>query len=109
MDNVVEWFKGALNLPRTFRVKDIQTQMNYKRFLQGENVKLTGGSDIAIGPCCVWVETKKQLNDSQQAQVMGELFLLDQDQPLKGMVVLTDCNDDWIIFFFLETDDRPCI
>ena len=112
MNKVVKWFKDALDLPRTFHVKDIHTEVNYKRFLQGANVKLTGGGDIEIGPsnsCCVWIETKKKLTDSHLAQAMGELFLLDHDQPLNAMVVLTDCNDDWIIFFFLETKDRPLI
>jgi len=110
MNKVVKWFKDALDLPRTFHVKDIHTEVNYKRFLQGANVKLTGGGSIEIGPSnsyCVWIETKKKLTDSHLAQAMGELFLLDHDQPLNAMVVLTDCNDDWMIFFFLETKDRP--
>lgn len=105
MQNVETWFKNALNLPRGFHVKDIHKQVNYQRPLQGANVVLTGGSDISIGPsgtACVWIETKE---DFKEGQAIGELFLVDNSYVLNAMVVLTDCNDHWIIFYFLKNED----
>ncbi|CAG8726494.1 9334_t:CDS:2, partial [Acaulospora colombiana] len=108
MHNVEIWFKNALNLSRDFHVKDIHTQVNYQRPLQGANVVLTGGSDISIGPsgtACVWIETKKTKEDFKEGQAIGELFLIDNIHVLNAMVVLTDCNDHWIIFYFLKNED----
>ncbi|CAG8573537.1 3476_t:CDS:2 [Acaulospora colombiana] len=109
MHNVEVWFKNALNLPRGFHVNDIHTQANYQRHLQRANVVLTGGSDISIGPsgtACVWIEAKKTKEDFKEGQAIGELLLLDNLYSINSMVVLTDCNAHWIIFFFIKVDDE---
>ncbi|CAG8526215.1 5747_t:CDS:2 [Acaulospora colombiana] len=109
MRNVEIWFKNTLDLPRGFHVKDIHTQANYQRPLQGANVVLTGGSDISIGPsgtACVWIEAKKTKDDFKEGQAIGELLLLDNLHSISSMVVLTDCNAHWIIFFFIKVDDE---
>ena len=107
MNYVVNWFKDSLDLPRGFHVKDVHTQTNYQRRLRGANITLTGGADISIGPSnteCVWIETKKTEKDFKEGQAVGELFLVDSNHALKSMVVLTDCNNHWNIFYFMEKD-----
>ncbi|CAG8503640.1 3290_t:CDS:2 [Acaulospora colombiana] len=109
MRNVEIWFKNTLDLPRGFHVKDIHTQANYQRPLQGANVVLTGGSDVSIGPsgtACVWIKAKKTKEDFKEGQAIGELLLLDNLHSISSMVVLTDCNAHWIIFFFIKMDDE---
>ncbi|CAG8477288.1 2037_t:CDS:2 [Dentiscutata heterogama] len=108
MSEVEEWFKNALNLPRGFHVKDIHTR-NYQRHLQTANVILTGGTDISVGPSetsCVWIEIKKRKENFKIGQVIGELLILDNTYAPRPMSVLTDCNDNWIIFFFLGTENK---
>ncbi|CAB4399643.1 unnamed protein product [Rhizophagus irregularis] len=113
MDDVVTWFKNALKLPRGFYIKDVHTQKNYQRRLQGASVTLTGGTDISIGPSgtpCVWIETKKEAEDFNEGQAIGELFLIDKLYPTRAMTVLTDCNNYWNIYYFLTTEDeKQCI
>ncbi|CAG8579110.1 15603_t:CDS:2 [Acaulospora colombiana] len=80
MTNVVIWLQNALALPKGLR-----------------------GGDITIGPTetpCVWFEIKKTPEAFKEAQAIGKLFLLDSLSPLHPMVVLTDCNDHWSLFFF---------
>ncbi|CAG8620449.1 6711_t:CDS:2, partial [Diversispora eburnea] len=109
MSNIVTWFKNALKLPRDYHVKDIHTQVTHQQNLPEANVTITGGADISIGPSetdCVWIETKKKEEDFKEGQAVGELFLIDKNHPINSMVVLTDCNDRWSIFFFATLGDR---
>ncbi|CAG8488086.1 13276_t:CDS:2, partial [Acaulospora morrowiae] len=109
MRNVETWFRDTLNLPIEFHVKDIHTQKNYQRSFQEVNVVLTGGSDISIGPSgtpCVWIEVKKTKENFNEGQAKGQLFLLDKYYITNSMVVMTDCNDHWIIFFFIKEDNE---
>jgi hypothetical protein len=108
MSEVQKWFEKALNLPRGFHVKDVHTQ-SYQRHIQSSDVTLTGGADISIGPSeneCVWIETKKRKGNFKEGQVIGELFLIDNISASKSMSVLTDCNDNWIIYFFMKTESK---
>ncbi|KAF0555617.1 ras-domain-containing protein [Gigaspora margarita] len=108
MSEVEEWFKNALNLPRGFHVKDIHTR-NYQRHLQTANVVLTGGTDISVGPSatsCVWIKIKKNKENFKIGQSIGELLILDNVYAPRPMSVLTDCNDNWIIFFFFGTKNE---
>ncbi|CAI2182465.1 9724_t:CDS:2, partial [Funneliformis geosporum] len=85
MQVVEKWFKNVLSLPRNFHVKDVHKQVNFQRHLRGANTIITGGADISVGPsdtACVWIETKKTLEDFQ---AMGELFLIDKLHPTNAM------------------------
>ncbi|RHZ52560.1 hypothetical protein Glove_460g15 [Diversispora epigaea] len=109
MSEVVEWFKDALNLSEDFHVRDVHNRSGYNRHIPSANVTLTGGTDISIGPSatpCVWVETKKRKENFKEGQAIGELFLIDKLYPTKSMSVLTDCKDNWMIYFFSETEDK---
>ena len=56
-------------------------QKNYQRHLRGANVTLSGGADISIGASqkpCVWIETKKTVEDFRVGQALGELFIIDK-------------------------------
>ncbi|RIB14917.1 hypothetical protein C2G38_2094509 [Gigaspora rosea] len=108
MSEVEKWFKNALNLPGGFHVKDIHKR-NYQLRLQAANVVLTGGTDISVGPSetsCIWIEVKKSKENFKIGQVIGELLLLDKAHPPRPMSVLTDCNDNWIIFFFFGIENK---
>ncbi|CAG8720024.1 8043_t:CDS:1, partial [Funneliformis mosseae] len=113
IDDIEKWFKNALKLPRGFHIADIHTQKNYQQHLRGANVTLMGGRDISIGPsrtACVWIKTKKKVEDFSEGQTIGELFLIDKLHPTRAMTVLTDCNNHWNIYFFLMTkDEKQCI
>ncbi|CAG8477453.1 15933_t:CDS:1 [Acaulospora morrowiae] len=101
MHDVKTWIKNSLGLSRNFRVKDIH--------IREANVTLTGGADISIGPTetdCVWIEAKKRKEDFKKGQAMGELLLLDKLNPINSMTVLTDCNDNWNVFFFVKVGDK---
>ncbi|RHZ56109.1 hypothetical protein Glove_406g95 [Diversispora epigaea] len=109
MSEVVEWFKNALNLSEDFHVQDIHTQTSYSRHIKSANVTLTGGADVSIGPSgtpCVWVETKKKKENLKEGQAIGELFIIDKLYPTIAMSVLTDCKDNWIIYYFSETKNK---
>ncbi|CAI2191961.1 9350_t:CDS:2, partial [Funneliformis geosporum] len=74
MQDVEKWFKNVLSLPRNFHVKDVHKQVTYQRHLRGANTIITGGADISVGPsetACVWIETKKTLEDFKEGQAMG--------------------------------------
>ncbi|CAG8575198.1 4965_t:CDS:2 [Gigaspora rosea] len=108
MSEVEEWFKNALNLPKGFHVKDIHTR-NYQRHLQTANIVLTGGTDISVGPSatsCVWIKVKKSKENFKIGQAISELLILDNVYAPRPMSVLTDCNDNWIIFFFFGTENK---
>ncbi|CAG8558806.1 1576_t:CDS:2 [Acaulospora morrowiae] len=108
MPEVEKWFEKALNLPRGFYVKDVHTQIQ-ERHLKSFNITLQGGTDISIGASyndCVWIETKKKKDDSKEGQAIGELFILDKRSVTNSMSVLTDCNDNWSIYFFMQTKKR---
>ncbi|CAI2187839.1 18938_t:CDS:2, partial [Funneliformis geosporum] len=112
MDDVTEWFTKILKLPKGFKIEDIHAKTKYQRRLRMANVTLTGGSDISMGPSgtgCVWVEVKKAEKDCKESQAIGELLLADAMHILHTMVVLTDCNDYWNIFYFMEKDNEQCI
>ncbi|CAG8680278.1 23463_t:CDS:2 [Cetraspora pellucida] len=105
---VVNWFKKALDLPRDFHIKDIHKQ-SYQRQLQTANAILTGGACISIGPSdtsCIWIETKKNKEKFKRGQAIGELLIMDNEYAPRSLSVLTDCNDNWIIFFFLEVENQ---
>jgi len=74
-----------------------------------------GDSNISVGPIltpCIWIETKKSVEDFIQGQAIGELLLLDNCHVLNSMVVLMDCNDHWLICFFLKMEnlnDEQCL
>ncbi|CAG8733721.1 3062_t:CDS:2, partial [Funneliformis mosseae] len=109
MQDVEKWFKNVLSLPRNFHVKDVHKQVNFQRHLRGANTIITGGADISVGPsetACVWIEIKKTFEDFKEGQAMGELFLIDKLHPTNAMTVLTDCNDNWIIYFFLKINEE---
>jgi hypothetical protein len=77
--------------------------------LEGANTIIKGGGDISIGPSAtpvVWIETKIKLTDFKESQAIGELFLIDKLHPTHSMTVLTDCGDNWILFFFLIVDNE---
>ncbi|KAF0439333.1 hypothetical protein F8M41_004160 [Gigaspora margarita] len=108
MSEVEKWFKNALDLSSDFHVKDIHTR-NYQRQLHTANVVLTGGTDISVGPSdtsCVWIEVKKNKENFKIGQVIGELLILDNVYVPRPMSVLTDCNDNWVIFFFLRNENE---
>ncbi|RHZ55989.1 hypothetical protein Glove_407g5 [Diversispora epigaea] len=108
MPEVVEWFKNALNLPNGFHIKD-DHKSNYQRHLQSANVILTGGADISIGPSdtsCIWIKTKKKEENFKKGQTIAELLIMDNVCAPNPMSVLTDCNDNWIIFFFLKAESQ---
>ncbi|CAG8555294.1 16876_t:CDS:2 [Funneliformis caledonium] len=112
MKEVVKWFKNVLKLPRDCQVKDIHTQIKNQTHLESANTIITGGSDISIGPSAtsvIWIETKIDFNDFKKGQAMGELFLIDKLHPTHSMTVLTDCKDNWILFFFLKIDNEQTI
>ncbi|GBC06356.1 hypothetical protein RclHR1_06790010 [Rhizophagus clarus] len=112
MDDVTKWFKKILKLPRGFEIEDIHTKTKNQRRLRMANVTLTGGSDISMGPSgtgCVWVEVKKTAKDCKESQAVGELLLADDKHVLHTMIVLTDCNDYWNIFYFMEKGSEQCI
>ena len=109
MEEVEKWFVEALKLPENFFIKDSHKQAKYQVYLQGASVTISGVGDISIGPsktACVWVETKKKRDYFKPGQAMAELFLLDKICPLNSLVVLTDCNDDWIFYCFLEINGK---
>ncbi|CAG8838685.1 15119_t:CDS:2, partial [Gigaspora margarita] len=108
MSRVEKWFKDSLNLPRGFHIKDVHTQ-NYQRNLQTANTILTGGTDISIGPSatsCIWIETNKNKESFKLGQAIGELLIMDNEYAPRPMSVLTDCNDNWVIFFFMEAENQ---
>ncbi|CAG8473159.1 9084_t:CDS:2 [Acaulospora morrowiae] len=110
MSEVEKWFKKALDLPRDFHVKDVHTR-NYQRHLQTANVILTGGVVISIGPSntpCVLIETKKKKENFKLGQVIGELLIMDKAYAPNPMSVVTDCNDNWIIYFFWGEENKDC-
>ncbi|CAG8685435.1 17995_t:CDS:2, partial [Acaulospora morrowiae] len=109
MEEVVRWFNDALKLPRGFNVWDIHTDVYHQREIKSANVILTGGSEIAIGPrrtYCIWIEARKSMARCIKAQAIGELLLLDNNSALNPLVVLTDCNDFWDIFFIKKRNDE---
>ncbi|RIB14915.1 hypothetical protein C2G38_2094502, partial [Gigaspora rosea] len=98
----------AHQMSERFHVKDIHTR-NYQRHLQTANVVLTGGADISVGPSatsCVWIKIKKSKENFKIGQAIGELLILDNVYAPRPMSVLTDCNDNWIIFFFFGTENK---
>ncbi|CAG8597842.1 678_t:CDS:2 [Acaulospora morrowiae] len=108
MPEVEKWFKKALNLPGGFHVKDVHTQIK-ERHLISSNITLRGGTDISIkisANDCVWIETKKKMEDFKEGQAIGKLFIVDNISVTKSMYVLTDCNDNWIIYFFMKTENH---
>jgi hypothetical protein len=112
MEDVVNWFTKALAFPRNFSIKDNHKQEKHQKYLQGAKTTITGAGDKSIDPSntpCVWVETKKNRVYFKQGQAMAELFLLDKLYPLNSLVVLTDCNDDWIIYCLLKIDGEVCL
>jgi hypothetical protein len=112
MKEVKKWFKSVLNLPRGFEVDDIHNKVKNQRRLQMSNITLTGGSDISIGPSgtgCVWVEVKKTEEDCKECQAIGELMLADNIHVLNTMIVSTECNNHWAIFYFMKKDEDQCI
>ncbi|RIA86593.1 hypothetical protein C1645_779393 [Glomus cerebriforme] len=109
MGEVEKWFVEALKLPENFLIKDSHKQAKHQVYLQGASITISGVGDISIGPSktpCVWVETKKNRDYFRPGQAMAELFLLDKICPLCSLVVLTDCNDEWIFYCFLEINGR---
>ncbi|RIA84528.1 hypothetical protein C1645_832130 [Glomus cerebriforme] len=107
MTEVKDWFVNALKLPKNFFISDSHKQAKHQVYLQDANITITGVGHISIGPSktpCVWVGTKKKREYFKQGQAIAELFLLDRICPLTSLVVLTDCNDEWIIYCFLEYD-----
>ncbi|CAI2186917.1 6350_t:CDS:2 [Funneliformis geosporum] len=48
----------------------------------------------------------KTVKDFKEGQAMGELFLIDKLHPTNAITVLTDCNDNWIIYFFLKINEE---
>ncbi|CAG8604457.1 6322_t:CDS:2 [Paraglomus brasilianum] len=77
MPDVKRWFKNVLNLPRNTHVKDIHTQVKHQRHLQGANITIMGGSNISVGPSltpCIWIETKKSVEDFIEGQAIGATF-----------------------------------
>lgn len=112
MTDVVKWFNSALALPRNFSIKDSHKEAKHQVHLQGASITLTGVGDVSIGPSntpCVWVETKKKREYFKKGQAMAELFLLDKVYLLNALIVLTDCNDEWIIYCFLKIDGKTCM
>ncbi|RHZ78389.1 hypothetical protein Glove_165g129 [Diversispora epigaea] len=105
MSSVKKWFKKALVLPKGFQIRDIHTQ-NHRRQLRNSNFTLTSSVDISIGPNdinCVWIETKKKKKYFKEVQIISELFLIDKISVLKSMAVLTDCKNNWVIYFFMKS------
>ncbi|RHZ78642.1 hypothetical protein Glove_158g101 [Diversispora epigaea] len=103
MSEVVEWFKNALDLSEDFYVQDIHTQTSYSRHIKS--------TDVSIGPSgtpCVWVETKKKKKKEnlKEGQAIGELFIIDKLYPTIAMSVLTDCKDNWVIYYFSEAKNK---
>jgi hypothetical protein len=47
---------------------------------------------------------KKTEKDCKEFQAVGELLLADDKHVLHIMIVLTDCNDYWNIYYFMEKD-----
>jgi hypothetical protein len=109
MKEVVKWFKKHLKLSNDFYIEDVHTQKDYQRNLREAGVTLSGGADISIGPSktpCVWIETKKKVENSNESQAIGELFLIDKLYPIRTMTVLTDCKNYWKMYFFATTEDK---
>ncbi len=76
------------------------------------NTIITGGADISVRlseTTCIWIETKKTLEDFKEGQAIGELFLINKLHLTNAMTVLTDCNDNWIIYFFMKIKDEQYI
>ncbi|CAG8695286.1 15295_t:CDS:2, partial [Acaulospora morrowiae] len=76
---------------------------------QMPEVEKWGGTDISIGASdndCVWIETKKKKEDFKEGQAIGELFIVDKKSATNSMSVLTDCNDNWTIYFFMQTKNH---
>ncbi|KAF0544900.1 hypothetical protein F8M41_002575 [Gigaspora margarita] len=88
--------------------RDVHTQ-NYQRNLQTANTILTDGTDISIRPSatsCIWIETKKNKESFKLGQAIRELLIMDYAYAPRPMSVLTDCNDNWVIFFFMEAKNQ---
>ncbi|RIA94177.1 hypothetical protein C1645_865978 [Glomus cerebriforme] len=47
--------------------------------------------------------------DCKENQAIGKLILADNINVLNTMIVLTDCNDHWVIFYFMKKDEEQCI
>ncbi|RHZ72500.1 hypothetical protein Glove_242g60 [Diversispora epigaea] len=106
MSKVEKWFNNVLNLPREFHAKNVHTKKN-KLELQNANVILIGGTDISIevsGNPGIWIETKKRKENFKMDQAIEKLMIMNRYSVLNPMSVLTDYNDNWIIFFFLRTE-----
>ncbi|CAG8737452.1 30067_t:CDS:2 [Racocetra persica] len=112
MGEIVKWFCDALKLPRGINVWDIHTDVNYQREIKGANIILTGGSDIAIGPSrteCIWIEAKKSAAECKRGLAIGKLLLIDNRSALNSMVVLTDCNNFWRIYYIINNNNESRI
>ncbi|RHZ82834.1 hypothetical protein Glove_103g120 [Diversispora epigaea] len=49
---------------------------------------------------------RKKKEDFKEGQAIGELFIIDKISATKPMSVLTDCNDNWAIYFFMKTENH---
>ncbi|CAG8547314.1 8529_t:CDS:2 [Ambispora leptoticha] len=110
MLNVKNWFKNVLNLGEYYSVEDVHKSTKKEVTLDKARTILRGGFDICIGPSltgCVYVETKKPLQELklEESQAKGELLIANADVALDVLVVLTDCNEKWTIFFITKVEN----
>nr|CAG8588609.1 8135_t:CDS:2 [Entrophospora candida] len=108
MQDVKNWFKNVLNLGEYYSVEDVHNSTKKEVTLNKACTILRGGTDICIGPSltgCVYVKTKKSLQGSKlEHQAKGELLIANADVALDVLVVLTDCNEKWTIFFITKVE-----
>ncbi|CAH1767280.1 6575_t:CDS:2, partial [Entrophospora sp. SA101] len=110
MQDVKNWFKNVLNLGEYYSIEDVHKSTKKEVTLNKACTILQGGTDICICPSltgCVYVETKKSLQGSklEEYQAKGELLIANADVALDILVILTDCNEKWTIFFITKVEN----
>ncbi|CAG8772071.1 13258_t:CDS:2, partial [Dentiscutata erythropus] len=111
MQVVKDWFKIVLNLGEDYSVEDVHKDMKKEVTLDKAYTILRGGFDISIGPNisgCVYIETKRLFQElkSEEHQAKGKLLIANANIELDVLIVLTDCNDKWSLFFIIKEEER---
>ncbi|CAJ0645990.1 4489_t:CDS:2 [Entrophospora sp. SA101] len=111
MQDVKNWFENILKLGEYYFVEDVHKSTKKEVTLDKARTILQCGTDICIGPSltgCVYVETKKSLQGLlilEESQAKGELLIANANVALDVLIVLTDCNEKWTIFFITKVEN----
>nr|CAG8532371.1 306_t:CDS:2 [Entrophospora candida] len=90
--------KNLTNQTIPHYIKDLdQVILNLKALIKDLNIENINNKHIDQ-------DKKKQPQDLREAQAKGELLIANSAVPLDVMVMLTDCNNKWSVFFIMKVE-----